>query len=58
MEIQNKADEAALNENVRFEQDVSEPPLSAADIIDREDADLDLLASLDEEALHDEIIGG
>ena len=50
LEIQEAAEELALTKNVRFEEDVSEPQLSAADIIDKQDAmdpDLDLLASLE-----------
>lgn len=58
MEIQREADELALSKNVRFEQDVSEPRLSAADIIDQRknanDPDLDLLASLNEENMDEE----
>jgi len=50
LEIQKEADELALTKNVRFEQDVSEPSLSAADIMDgknTDDPDLDLLAALE-----------
>lgn len=57
MEIQKEADELALSKNVRFEQDVSEPRLSAADIIDQQNAkdpDLDLLASLNDETMDEE----
>lgn len=38
LKIQEEADELASSQNVRFEQDVSEPRLSAADIIDRQNA--------------------
>ena len=55
MDIQREAEELALSKNVRFEQDFSEPRVSAADIIEQQNAsdpDLDLLASLnDEESL-------
>ena len=57
MEIKQEAEELALSKNVRFEQDVSEPRLSASDIINQKkatDPDLDLLASLDEETMDEE----
>ena len=56
MEIQKEADELALSKNVRFEQDVSEPRLSAADMDQQKtnDPDLDLLASLNEETIDEE----
>ena len=52
LEIQEEARELALTKNVRFEEDIFEPRLSAADIVDRQkanDPDLDLLASLNED---------
>jgi len=57
MEIRQQSEDLALSKNVRFEQDVSKPRLSSADVIDQENAmdpDLDLLASLNEETLNDE----
>lgn len=57
LEIQREAEELALSRNVRFEQDFPEPRLSAADIIEQQNAsdpDLDLLASLNDEETMDE----
>ena len=56
MAIKAEADAIALTQNVRFEQDMSEEPelYIAADRIDPKNPDLDLLASLDEDALYEE----
>ena len=57
LEIHQQSEELALTKNVRFEQDIPQPPLSSADVISRENAmdpDLDLLASLNEETLNDD----
>jgi len=57
MEIHQQSEELAMSKNVRFEQEVSQPRLSSADVINHENAvdpDLDLLASLNEETLNDE----
>lgn len=51
MEIQREAEELALSKNVRFEQDVSEPQIFAADRKSTNDPDLDLLAALNEETM-------
>ena len=56
LEIMQEADDIAQTKNVRFEQDMSPPQPSSADIINQQDAvdqDLDLLASLNEETMDD-----
>ena len=56
LEILKEADDITQTKNVRFEQDVFQPRLSSADVINQQNAmdqDLDLLASLNEEALDD-----
>jgi DNA-directed RNA polymerase len=55
LEVQAEAEALALTQNVRFEQDMSEEPqLYAADTTDRKNPDLDLLASLSDDALDEE----
>jgi DNA-directed RNA polymerase len=57
LEVKAEVDALAETGNVRFEQDVSEPRLTAADVIDKQNAadpDFSLLASLNDGELVEE----
>lgn len=57
LEIREHSEDLAQSKNVKFEEDLSKPRLSSADVIEQQNAtdpDLDLLASLNEETMDDE----
>jgi len=57
LEIREHSEDLAQSQNVKFEEDLSKPRLSSADVIEQQNAtdpDLDLLASLNEETIDDE----